>query len=66
MKKTEPNLISNEQIAKERDWALVRESRPEDYDGSTRFDRMTPHDRLVWLDMSVDFVSRNARRTTSQ
>ncbi|MFA6289085.1 MAG: hypothetical protein WC661_17010 [Opitutaceae bacterium] len=61
MKKTEAHLNPNSQTAQERDWILVRESRPEDYDGSTRFDRMTPHARLVWLDMSADFVSRNGK-----
>ena len=28
----------------------VRHSRPQDYDGHTEFDRMTPGQRLTWLD----------------
>jgi surface antigen len=34
----------------------VRLSRPEDYDGHTEFDRMTPGQRLAWLDQATMFV----------
>ena len=34
----------------------VRHSRPEDYDGHTEFDRMTPSQRLAWLDEATIFV----------
>jgi len=34
----------------------VRRSRPEDYDGHTEFDRMTPAQRLAWLDEATLFV----------
>ena len=34
----------------------VRLSRPEDYDGHTGFDRMTPGQRLAWLDEATMFV----------
>ena len=34
----------------------VRLSRPEDYDGHTEFDRMTPSQRLAWLDEATIFV----------
>jgi len=34
----------------------VRRSRPEDYDGHTEFDRMSPAQRLAWLDEATLFV----------
>ena len=34
----------------------VRHSRPQDYDGHTEFDRMTPGQRLAWLDEATVFV----------
>ena len=34
----------------------VRRSRPEDYDGHTEFDRMSPAQRLAWLDAATKFV----------
>ena len=34
----------------------VRLSRPEDYDGHTGFDQMTPGQRLAWLDEATMFV----------
>jgi hypothetical protein len=36
----------------------VRLSRPEDYDGHTEFDRMTPSQRLAWLDEATLLVFR--------
>ena len=40
----------------------VRRSRPEDYDGHTEFDRMTPAQRLVWLDEATLFVWKQKSR----
>ena len=34
----------------------VRHSRPQDYDGHTEFDRMTPGQRLAWLYEATVFV----------
>ena len=34
----------------------VRNSRPQDYDGHTEFDRMTPGQRLAWLDEATLLV----------
>jgi hypothetical protein len=34
----------------------VRHSRPQDYDGHTEFDRMTPGQRLAWLDEATLLV----------
>ena len=36
--------------------AAVRRSRPEDYDGHTEFDRMTPGQRMAWLDEAALLV----------
>ena len=45
----------------------VRWSRPEDYDGHTEFDRMTPAQRLAWLDEATLFVwKQNARATRAE
>jgi len=41
---------SVEAVAREQALEAVRHSRPEDYDGHTEFDRMTPAQRLAWLD----------------
>ena len=38
--------------------ALV-ESSQADYDGHTEFARMTPSQRLAWLDQAVLFIHRN-------
>lgn len=43
------------------DWEILRRSQPEDYDGHTAFDRMTPAARLAWLDAAAEFVSRNSK-----
>lgn len=44
--------------------AVVRASRPEDYDGHTEFARLTPNERLTWLEAAVRFVqSSKAVRT---
>ena len=41
----------------------VRLSRPEDYDGHTGFDRMTPSQRLAWLDEATMFVFNQGAAT---
>ena len=41
----------------------VRLSRPEDYDGHTGFDRMTPSQRLAWLDEATIFVFNQGAAT---
>ena len=41
----------------------VRLSRPEDYDGHTEFDRMTPSQRLAWLDEATLFVFNQTAAT---
>jgi hypothetical protein len=40
---------------------IIARSRPEDYDGHTEFARMTPRERLAWLDAAV--VLLEMRRT---
>jgi hypothetical protein len=60
-----PNKLSTE-YASEHDWDLLRRSAPEDFDGHTGFDRMTPADRLEWLDMAVQFVSEAKQRVRHQ
>ena len=42
--------------AREQALEAVRLSRPQDYDGHTEFDRMTPGQRLAWLDEARMFV----------
>lgn len=41
---------------KEQALEAVRHSRPQDYDGHTEFDRMTPGQRLAWLDEATLLV----------
>jgi len=40
----------------------VRHSRPQDYDGHTEFDRMTPSQRLSWLDEATLLVLSHKNR----
>jgi hypothetical protein len=42
----------------------VRRSRPEDYDGHTEFDRMSPAQRLAWLDEATLFVWKQKARAS--
>lgn len=48
--------------------AAVRLSKPEDYDGHTEFDRLSPNERLTWLEAAVRFVqvSKEARRSAAR
>lgn len=48
------------------DWEALRLSRPEDYDGHTGFDRMTPAARLAWLDAAVEFVWEQSKRRSAR
>lgn len=43
---------------------VVRRSRPEDYDGHTEFGRMTPAQRLAWLDEATLFVWKQKARAS--
>lgn len=36
--------------------AILAQTTPEDYDGHTEFARLTPAQRLEWLDLAVQFV----------
>ncbi len=48
---------------------IIAQSRPEDYDGHTEFERLSPSDRLDWLDAAVTFIEdsqRNRRRTSAR
>ena len=36
--------------------AAIRRSKPEDYDGHTEFERLSPDARLTWLEAAVRFV----------
>ncbi len=44
----------------------VRLSRPEDYNGHTEFDRMTPGQRLAWLDEATMFVFNQGAATKNK
>jgi hypothetical protein len=44
------------------DWEVLRRSQPEDFDGHTGFDRMTPAERLEWLEAAVQFVTEAKQR----
>ncbi len=35
---------------------IIERTTPEDYDGHTEFSRMTPAQRLAWLDQAVLFI----------
>jgi hypothetical protein len=41
------------------DWAALKNSRPEEYRGTTAFARMNACERLRWLDLAVAFVNRS-------
>jgi len=44
----------------------VRRSRPEDYDGHTEFNRMTPAQRLAWLDEATLLVWKQKARASRE
>lgn len=50
--------------------AIIAQSKPEDYDGHTEFDRLSPQARLEWLEAAAQFAemarqARNARETSA-
>lgn len=47
------------------DWAVLRQCRPDAFDGHTGFDRLTPAARLAWLDTAVQFVAENKGRKST-
>jgi hypothetical protein len=40
---------------------IIARSKPEDYDGHTEFERLSPSDRLDWLDAAVTFIEESQR-----
>jgi len=46
------------------DLETVRRSKPSDFDGHTEFHRLSPRQRLAWLDEAVAFItaSKNTKR----
>ncbi|MBN1532866.1 MAG: hypothetical protein JXA20_09405 [Spirochaetes bacterium] len=36
---------------------LLRQARPEDFDGHTEFERMAPEERLMWLSQCAQFCA---------
>jgi hypothetical protein len=36
--------------------AVLKKTKPEDFDGHTEFYRMTPLERLRWLDQAVEMI----------
>jgi len=60
-----PDNIQSQKLSTTTETALeiLYRSSPEDFDGHTGFDRMTPAARLAWLETAVEFVtSANARQ----
>ena len=45
------------------DLEVVRRATPSDFDGHTEFDRLSPRQRLVWLDEAVAFITAAQRAT---
>ncbi|TSJ78975.1 hypothetical protein [Rariglobus hedericola] len=43
-------------FASKADWAALKQSTPQDYDGHTEFSRMTPGARLRWLEQAAEFI----------
>jgi hypothetical protein len=43
--------------------AIIARSRPQDFDGHTEFARMSPAERLAWLDSAVALVESRRTRT---
>ena len=40
---------------------VIASTRPEDYDGHTEFERMSPAERLDWLGTAASFVKNSKR-----
>jgi len=61
--KTEENASDTPEFVVSRlDWDILRDSQASDYTGSTGFERMSALDRLRWLDMTVEFISKNVKK----
>lgn len=43
-------------LSKEEILRRIRESREEDYDGHTDFEKLTPEQKLIWLSSTAHFV----------
>lgn len=41
---------------------IIARSQPADYDGHTEFGRMTPAERLAWLDAAVVLIETSRQR----
>ena len=46
------------------DLEVVRRATPSDFDGHTEFHRLSPRQRLVWLDEAVAFITAAQRAKT--
>ncbi len=46
----------SEERLREEALAVLQKAKPEDFDGHTEFYRMTPLERLRWLDQAVEMV----------
>lgn len=51
----------------DKDFEVVRACSPQDFDGHTEFHRLSPRQRLLWLDEAVAFIAaaKSSRRVTS-
>ena len=43
------------------DLEVVRHATPSDFDGHTEFHRLSPRQRLAWLDEAVEFITAAQR-----
>lgn len=50
------------------DLAVLRASSPQDFDGHTGFYRLTPSQRLAWLDEAVAFIgaAKSTNRSSAE
>lgn len=50
------------------DLAVLRASSPQDFDGHTEFYRLTPSQRLAWLDEAVAFIgaAKSTNRSSAE
>lgn len=48
------------------DFEIIAKSQPSDYRGDTQFAKMRPSERLAWLDLAVDFVSKHGKGMKKQ
>lgn len=50
------------------DLAVLRASSPKDFDGHTEFYRLTPSQRLAWLDEAVAFIgaAKSTNRSSAE